>query len=71
LRNPREERDARENVVMQQMEHDDMASEQHRDESAIAGRKPPGDRQPPSPQQPQIPSPLSSDGPELLRDSHC
>jgi hypothetical protein len=56
---------------MQQMEHDDMTSDQSRDKSATTGRKPPRDHQPTAPQQPQIPSPLSNDGPELVRDSHC
>jgi hypothetical protein len=56
---------------MQQMEHDDMTSDQYQDKSTTTGRKPPRDRQPPTPQQPQIPSPLSNDGPELVRDSHC
>ena len=65
------ERDGCKNVVMQQMEHDDMTSDQYQDKSTTTGRKPPRDRQPPTPQQPQIPSPLSNDGPELVRDSHC
>lgn len=64
------ERDAVENVVMQQMEHDDMASEQHQDKSAENPRKP-QDRQSRQPEQPQIQPPLLSDGPELVRDSHC
>jgi hypothetical protein len=48
-----------------------MASEQPLDEPDATGRKSSRDRQPSQPQGPQIPSPLSSDGPELLRDSHC
>jgi hypothetical protein len=56
---------------MQQMEHDDMASDQHQDKSSATGQKPPHDRRPAAPQQPQIPSPLSNDGLELVRDSHC
>jgi hypothetical protein len=54
---------------MQQMEYDDMAKDQYQDKSPTTGHGPPQDRQPPS--QPQIPSPLLSEGPELLRDSHC
>jgi hypothetical protein len=63
------ERAAGKNVVMQQMEYDDMAKDQYQDKSPTTGHGPPQDRQPPS--QPQIPSPLLSEGPELLRDSHC
>ena len=48
-----------------------MASEQSSEKAGTSGRKPPPDRRPSPPQQPQIPSPLSSDGPELVRDSHC
>ena len=47
-----------------------MASEQPLDKPAGTGRKLPPDRRSPQPQ-PQIPSPLSSDGPELMRDTHC
>jgi len=65
------EQDGCKNVVMQQMEHDDMAREQHQDKSSATGQKPPRDRRPPALQQPQIPSPLSNDGLELVRDSHC
>jgi hypothetical protein len=45
-----------------------MASEQPLDKPAA--RKLPPVRQS-EPQQPQIPSPLSSDGLELMRDTHC
>ena len=65
------EPDGCKNVVMQQLEHDDMARDQYSDEPTATGRKPPKDRQPPAPQQPQIPSPLSNDGLELIRDSNC
>jgi len=65
------ERESNKYVVMQQMEHDDMASDQYQDKSSATGQKPPRDRRPPAPQQPQIPSPLSNDGLELVRDSHC
>ena len=65
------EQDGCKNVVMQQMEHDDMTSDQFRDKSATTGRKPPQDRRSPAPQQPQIPSPLCNHGPELVRDSRC
>jgi hypothetical protein len=66
-----EERNVGKNVVMHKMEYDDMASEQSSEKAGTSGRKPPPDRRPSQPQQPQIPSPLSSDGPELVRDSHC
>lgn len=47
-----------------------MASEQSLDKPAAAGRKLSQDRR--SIRQPtQIPSPLASDGPELMRDTHC
>jgi hypothetical protein len=52
------------------MECDDMASERSSEKPAAAGRKRP-DRRSIQPQQPQIPSPLSSDGLELMRDTHC
>jgi len=42
-----------------------MASEQPLDKPAGTGRKLPTDRRSSQPQQPQVPSPLSSDGPEL------
>jgi hypothetical protein len=48
-----------------------MASEQPLSKPAATGRKLPPDRRSSPPQQPQIPSPLSSDGPELMRDTHC
>ena len=48
-----------------------MASEQHPEKSKSAASKPARDRRSSSPQQPQIRSPLSNDGLELLRDSHC
>jgi hypothetical protein len=47
-----------------------MACEQPLDKPAATGRKLPRDRRS-QPQQPQIPSPLSSDGLELMRDTHC
>ena len=65
------ERGAVKNVVMQQMEHDDMADEKHQDKSSANPRKPPRDGQSRQPEQPQIQPPLSNDGPELVRDSHC
>ena len=48
-----------------------MASEQPLDKPAAPGCKSSQDRRSSQPQQPQIPSPLSSDGPELMRDTHC
>jgi hypothetical protein len=68
----REERNAHKNVVVQQMEHDDMADGKPQDKSAATPRKPPPlDGQSRQPEQPQIRSPLLGDGPELVRDSHC
>jgi hypothetical protein len=65
------EQDGRKYAVRQQMEHDDMTSDQSQDKSATTQRKPSRDRQPSAAEQPQVPSPLSNDGPELVRDSHC
>jgi hypothetical protein len=48
-----------------------MASERPLDKPAGTARKLPQDRRSSQSQQPQIPSPLSSDGPELMRDTHC
>jgi hypothetical protein len=59
------------NVVLQQLEHDDMSTEDASNKPAATGRKPPRDQRSPLPQQPQIQPPLLNDGPELLRDSHC
>jgi hypothetical protein len=56
---------------MQQLEHDDMASEYSSVKPAATERKPLGSKQAPSPQQPQIQPPLLSDGPESLRDTNC
>ena len=48
-----------------------MASEQPSDKSAATGAQTiPGSAVIPA-TQPQIPSPLSSDGLELMRDTHC
>jgi hypothetical protein len=55
---------------MQQLEHDDMASEHSSVKPAAPPRKPIGTRAP-SPPQPQIHPPLLNDGPESLRDSNC
>jgi hypothetical protein len=65
------ERGAVKNVVLQQMEHDDMAGKQPDDKSSANPRKPPRDGQSRQPEQPQIQPPLLNDGPELERDSHC
>jgi hypothetical protein len=55
---------------MHKTEHDDMASAKPLDKLAVADRKIPAERR--SIRQPtQIPSPLASDGPELMRDTHC
>jgi hypothetical protein len=48
-----------------------MASEQPLGKSAAPGRKLPPDRRSSQKREPQIPSPLSSDGLELMRDTHC
>jgi hypothetical protein len=48
-----------------------MASEQPSDKPVATGGKLPPDRWSSQPQQPQIPSPLSNDGLELMRDTHC
>ena len=48
-----------------------MKNEQPLDKPAATERKSSRDQRPSGSQLPQIPSPLSSDGPELLRDSHC
>jgi hypothetical protein len=55
---------------MQQMEHDDMASEDHKEQPSERPEPLKGSRsgkQRPS----QNPTPLVSDGPELVRDTHC
>jgi hypothetical protein len=48
-----------------------MNNEQPLDKPAVTGRKSSRDQKPSEPQLPQILSPLSNNGPELLRDSHC
>ena len=48
-----------------------MASEQTLDKPAAVGRKLPPSRRVSPPTQPQIPSALSSEGLELMRDTHC
>jgi hypothetical protein len=65
-----EERNAPQDVVMHKMESDDMASEHPSEKPAATGRARP-DRRSIQPQQLQIPSPLSNDGLELPRDTHC
>ena len=55
---------------MQQLEHDDMASEHSSVKPAATERKPQGMRTP-SPQLPQIHPPLQNGGQESVRDSHC
>src|SRR5215204_3314534 len=66
----RREPPAQKNVVMQQMEHDDMASEDQKErpferpehvKDSRSGKERPSEN----------PSPLMSDGPELVRDTHC
>lgn len=67
-----EERNARKDVVMHKhkWECDDMVSAKPLDKPAVAERKIPADRR--SVRQPtQVPSPLASDGPEMMRDTHC
>ncbi|MEH2518589.1 hypothetical protein V1279_004162 [Bradyrhizobium sp. AZCC 1610] len=48
-----------------------MANEQSADKPAATGRKPPRNERPPQSQPPQVQPPLLSDGPELVRDTHC
>jgi hypothetical protein len=55
---------------MQQLEHDDMASENSPVKPTATERKPQGMRTP-SPQLPQIHPPLQNGGQESVRDSHC
>jgi hypothetical protein len=52
------------------LEHDDMASERPSEKPDATASKPARDPRSPSPPS-QIPSPLSNDGPELLRDNNC
>jgi hypothetical protein len=59
------------NVVLQQMEHDDMTSENQRDNHAAPERDQlKGPRLPVRPSPPST-SPILNDGPELLRSIHC
>jgi hypothetical protein len=60
-----------ENVVLQQMEHDDMTNEDHRNNRATPERDQiKGSRSPARPTPPSN-SPISNDGPELPRSIHC
>jgi hypothetical protein len=60
-----------ENVVLQQMEHDDMASENHRDNRTTPERDQlKGSRLPVRPSPPST-SPILNDGLESLRSIHC
>jgi hypothetical protein len=60
-----------ENVVLQQMEQDTMASENHPDQPAVSERKPSQDpRSSAPPSLPKTPR-IFNDGPELLRSNHC
>jgi hypothetical protein len=59
------------NVVLQQLEHDDMASEHQSDKPAIPERDQPRQVRPPSQPAPQRRPPLQIDGIELLRDGNC
>jgi hypothetical protein len=61
----------RKNVVLQQMEHDDMASEHHGDRQAADQRKQPSDPRSPAPPLPQGGPPLLNEGLEVPRSSHC
>jgi hypothetical protein len=56
---------------MQQLEHDDMASEYSSVKPAATVRKPLGSKRTPSPPLPQIQPPWLNDGPESVRDSNC
>ena len=60
-----------ENVVLQQLEQDIMASDNHADQRAATEREQPQDPRsstPPSP--PRVPQ-ILHDGPELPRSNHC
>ena len=58
-------------VVLQQMEQDGMASENHGDQRAATERETVKDSRPST--KPSAPSgpPILNDGPELPRSSHC
>jgi hypothetical protein len=59
------------NVVLQQMEQDDMAGENHDDQRASTKRETIKDLR--SSAKPSVPSgpPILNEGPESLRSSHC
>jgi hypothetical protein len=59
-----------ENVVLQQLEQDNMASENHGDQCLAPERKPSQDLGSTTPT-PQQGGPPLNDGPELLRSNHC
>jgi hypothetical protein len=59
-----------ENVVLQQLEQDDMASENHGDQRVAPERKPLKDLHSTT-RTPQQGGPPLNDGPELLRSNHC
>ena len=60
-----------ENVVLQQMEQDDMASENHGDQRAEPKRETIKDLRPATKPSPPSRPAILNDGPELLRSSHC
>jgi hypothetical protein len=53
------------------LEHDDMASETHGDPRAVSQRETPKDLRPVTKPSPPSGPPISNDGLELPRSSHC
>jgi len=60
-----------ENVVLQQMEHDDMASDNRRDQRAVSERDQIKDSRSPTRPSPRPGPPVLNDGLESLRSGHC
>ncbi len=60
-----------ENVVLQQMEQDTVANENHPDQRAGPEREQPKDLRLSTPRSPPRGPRILNDGPELLRSNHC
>jgi hypothetical protein len=60
-----------ENVVLQQMEQDDMADENHSDRRVTPEREQPKDVRPSTRPSPQSGTPVFNDGLEQPRSGHC
>jgi hypothetical protein len=60
-----------ENVVLQQMGQDTMASENHPDPRTAPERKRPQDSRSSTPPSPPTGPRIVNEGPELLRSKHC